>query len=59
MAKTAKGAKTMQTTKRAMVLMSEELHRALKVYAAEHGTQVKAVVEEAVRDFLKRRKEDK
>ncbi len=47
----------MRTTKRPMVALPEDLHRELKVYAAAHDTQVKALVEVAVRDFLKRRGE--
>jgi plasmid stability protein len=47
----------MRTMKRPMVALPEDLHRALKMYAAAHDTQVKALVEAAVRDFLKRRGE--
>lgn len=47
----------MHTTKRPMVALPEDLHRTLKMYAAAHDTQVKALVEAAVRDFLKRRGE--
>jgi plasmid stability protein len=45
----------MSTMKRPLVALPEDLHKALKVYAAQHDTQVKALVEAAVRDFLKRR----
>lgn len=38
--------------KRPMVALPEDLHRAVKMYAAAHGTQVKLLVEEAVRAHL-------
>jgi plasmid stability protein len=46
---------TVSTGKRPLVALPEDVHKALKVYAAQHDTQVKALVEQAVRDFLKRR----
>jgi hypothetical protein len=40
--------------KRPMVEVPEDVHQALKVHAALHRTQVKAVVEEALRAHLKK-----
>jgi hypothetical protein len=48
MAQRTKGARTPMQD-RSVVIMDPELHRRLKMYAAEHGSNVKALVEEAVR----------
>jgi plasmid stability protein len=40
--------------KRPMVEVPEDVHQSLKVYAALHRTQVKALVEEALRTHLKK-----
>jgi predicted HicB family RNase H-like nuclease len=37
---------------RAVVRMDPELHRQLKMHAAAHGSNVKALVEEAVRKYF-------
>jgi hypothetical protein len=39
---------------RALVLVSPDLHKQLKMYAAEHETNVRTVVDAAVREFLKK-----
>jgi plasmid stability protein len=40
--------------KRPLVALPEDVHKALKIYAAQHNSQVKKLVEVAVRDFMKR-----
>jgi plasmid stability protein len=37
---------------RALLLVDPELHRRIKVYAAQHGTNVKAVVAEALTTYM-------
>lgn len=39
--------------KRPMVALDVDLHRALKMYAAGHDTNVKAIIDEAARAYLK------
>jgi plasmid stability protein len=38
--------------KRTLVVVPEDMHRRLKMYAAAHGTQVKAIVAEALKQHL-------
>ena len=38
--------------KRTLVVVPADLHRALKMHAAEHGTQVKVIVATAIRKHL-------
>jgi len=47
-----KGAETRMKTKRPMVLLPEELHFRLRLYALEHGKTVKEVVGEVLGKFL-------
>ena len=48
---TKKGAPK-KVEKRTLVVVPEDVHHALKVYAVQHGTQVKQVVAEALRKHL-------
>ena len=53
--RTPRDEKTDATDRRDVtVYLPVDLHRALKVYAAQNDLTVSAIVEEAVRDFLAR-----
>jgi plasmid stability protein len=55
MAKTTKKGGAVKVEKqpaRALLLVDPDLHRRLKVYAAQHGTNVKALVAEALTAYL-------
>ena len=51
-----KGAKKVEPSAkgRALVIVSPDLRKQLRQYAADHETTVRAAVEEAVREFLKK-----
>jgi len=38
----------------ALVFLSNELHRKLKMYCASKGLKIKDVVEEAIKEYLKK-----
>jgi len=48
----AKKGATKKVEKRTLVVVPADLHRALKMHAAEHGTQVKVIVATAIRKHL-------
>ena len=48
----SKGVPTRMKTKRPMVLLPEDLHYQVRLYALEHGQTVKEVVGEALSQFL-------
>lgn len=54
MAVTKKGEQARMKKKRPMVLLPEDLHYRLRLYALEHGRTVKEIVGEAVSEFLER-----
>jgi plasmid stability protein len=52
MAKSVKKGAQTGMKERTLVGLDPELHRKLKMYAAEHGSNVKALVTQAVQEFL-------
>jgi len=54
MAKTVKKGAQTGMKERTLVGLDPELHRRLKVYAAQHGSNVKALVTQAVQELLEK-----